>query len=102
MGEALRGAGEAAAEGGGRGETAGAVLRGRVPTLEAATAEGAGARDAVGVISECERNVRRKTSAGSAPAATLETLPRDALHAMASHLGVEDQAGGVHVFTNTT
>jgi hypothetical protein len=56
----------------------------------------------VGVISECERNVRRKTSAGSAPAATLETLPRDALHAMASHLGVEDQAGGVHVFTNTT
>ena len=38
------------------------------------------------------RVVRRKL-APSTPAATLDTLPRDTLHALAAHLGVEDQVG---------
>jgi hypothetical protein len=67
------------------------TLRERVATLEVASAAEAGGSGPAG-DAECLRNVRRKTTIGSAPATTLETLPRDALHAIAAHLGVEDQA----------
>ena len=96
-----------------------AGLRGRVATLENAARARAGAGTEAGVwgggggaggggggggggccLTDLEklllvRVVRRKTapvSNNTTPATTLDTLPRDTLHALAAHLGVEDQA----------